>query len=99
MPFSDDLRRYGPDASYTMTLDQARTYCARLTASHSENFSVVTWLTPRPLRPAFQSIYAFCRWSDDLGDEVGDPDRSRRVARLVARASSGRCLWARLITR
>src|SRR5262249_21622433 len=38
---------------------------------------VVTWLTPRALRPAFQSIYAFCRWSDDLGDEVGDPVRAR----------------------
>jgi squalene synthase HpnC len=37
---------------------------------------VVTWLTPREHRPAFQSIYAFCRWSDDLGDEIGDPARS-----------------------
>jgi squalene synthase HpnC len=36
----------------------------------------VTWLTPRAHRPAFQSIYAFCRWSDDLGDEIGDPARS-----------------------
>ena len=79
MPFSDDLRRYGPDASYAMTLDQARAYCGRLTASHYENFSVVTWLTPRPLRPAFRSIYAFCRWSDDLGDEVDDPARSREL--------------------
>ena len=58
---------------------EARDYCAALTASHYENFSVVTWLTPRPLRPAFQSIYAFCRWSDDLGDEVGDRDRSRAL--------------------
>jgi len=51
-------------------------YCAHLTAAHYENFSVVTWLTPREHRPAFQSIYAFCRWSDDLGDEIGDPARS-----------------------
>ncbi len=36
----------------------------------------MTWLTPRVHRPAFQSIYAFCRWSDDLGDEVGDRARS-----------------------
>jgi squalene synthase HpnC len=47
-----------------------------LTAAHYENFSVVTWLTPREHRAAFQSIYAFCRWSDDLGDEVGNPRRS-----------------------
>jgi squalene synthase HpnC len=79
MPFSDDLRRFGPDASYRLTTEEARAYCAQLTASHYENFSVVTWLTPRALRPAFQSIYAFCRWSDDLGDEVGDRQRSREL--------------------
>ena len=54
-------------------------YCARLTAVHYENFSVVTWLTPHEHRPAFRSIYAFCRWSDDLADEVGDPQRSREL--------------------
>jgi squalene synthase HpnC len=74
--FQDDLRRFGPDASYLLSSTEARDYCARLTAAHYENFSVVTWLTPRYLRPAFQSIYAFCRWSDDLGDEVGDPARA-----------------------
>jgi squalene synthase HpnC len=72
-PFLQDLHRFGPDAEYALTPAEARAYCAHLTASHYENFSVVSWLTPRPLRPAFASIYAFCRWSDDLGDEVGDP--------------------------
>ena len=79
MPFLDDLRRYGPDADADrQPVDRAAAwaYCDQLTRSHYENFSVITWLTPRPLRPAFQSIYAFCRWSDDLGDEVGDPARS-----------------------
>ncbi len=79
MPFQDDLRQFGPDASSQVSREEARAYCARLTASHYENFSVVTWLTPRPLLPAFQSIYAYCRWSDDLGDEVGDRERSRRL--------------------
>ncbi|HEV3122025.1 MAG TPA: squalene synthase HpnC, partial [Isosphaeraceae bacterium] len=81
MPFSEDLRQFGPEASYTVTPAQARAYCAQLTASHYENFSVVTWLTPRHLRPAFQSVYAFCRWADDLGDEVGD---SARASELLA---------------
>jgi squalene synthase HpnC len=83
MSFQDDLQRYGPDADGQCRTPvgsaEALDYCARLTASHYENFSVVTWLTPRPLRPAFRSIYAFCRWSDDLGDEVGDPVRSREL--------------------
>ena len=76
MAFVDDLRRFGPGASERVSRDEALAYCARLTATHYENFSVVTWLTPRAHRAAFRSIYAFCRWSDDLGDEVGDPRRS-----------------------
>ena len=76
MAFADDLRRYGPDSSIRVSRDEAMLYCARLTATHYENFSVVTRLTPREHRPAFRSIYAFCRWSDDLGDEVGDAHRS-----------------------
>jgi squalene synthase HpnC len=79
MPFSDDLRRFGPDAAYSTTLDEAKDYCARLAASHYENFSVVTWLTPKELRPAFAAVYAFCRWSDDLGDEVGDTARATEL--------------------
>jgi squalene synthase HpnC len=79
MPFKDDLRRFGPDADYSLTLNEAKAYCAQLTASHYENFSVVSWLTPRELRPAFASIYAFCRWSDDLGDEVGDTARAAEL--------------------
>ena len=79
MPFLDDLRRYGPGPDGTTPAvgrAEAWAYCDRLARRHYENFSVVTWLTPKPLRPAFRSIYSFCRWSDDLGDEVGDPARS-----------------------
>jgi squalene synthase HpnC len=76
MAFLDDLARFGPDATTRPGRDEALAYCAGLTASHYENFHVVTWLTPRELRPAFRAVYAFCRWSDDLGDEVGDRARS-----------------------
>ena len=77
MAFSDDLRRFGPGASVRVSRDEALAYCARLTATHYENFSVVTWLTPREHRPAFQSIYAFCRWSDDLGRRGRRPANGR----------------------
>jgi squalene synthase HpnC len=55
------------------TLEEARAYCRRLAESHYENFHVVSWFLPKALRPHFHSIYAYCRISDDLGDEVGDP--------------------------
>jgi squalene synthase HpnC len=58
------------------TLEQARAYCERLAGSHYENFSVATWFLPRRLRPHFHSVYAYCRISDDLGDEVDDPRQS-----------------------
>ena len=58
------------------SLEEARAYCERLAKSHYENFSVATWFLPRKLRPHFYSIYAYCRISDDLGDEVGDPQQS-----------------------
>lgn len=55
------------------TLDEARAYCKRLAESHYENFHVASWFLPEALRPHFHAIYAYCRISDDLGDEVGDP--------------------------
>ena len=54
------------------TLDEARAYCQRLAETHYENFHVATWFLPKALRPHFHAIYAYCRISDDLGDEIGD---------------------------
>jgi squalene synthase HpnC len=54
------------------TLAEARAWCRRLAESHYENFHVATWFLPKALRPHFHAIYAYCRVSDDLGDEVGD---------------------------
>jgi len=56
------------------TLAEARAWCRHLAESHYENFHVASWFLPRALRPHFHSIYAYCRVSDDLGDEVGSPD-------------------------
>lgn len=57
-------------------LAEAQQYCRRLARSHYENFSVATWFLPERLRQHFFNIYAYCRISDDLGDEVGDPQAS-----------------------
>jgi squalene synthase HpnC len=56
------------------SLDEARAYCKALAESHYENFHVASWFLPETLRPHFHSIYAYCRISDDLGDEVGSTD-------------------------
>jgi squalene synthase HpnC len=58
------------------SLDEARAFCRRLAESHYENFHVASWFLPKRLRPHFHSIYAYCRISDDLGDEVGNRDQA-----------------------
>lgn len=70
--FALDLARYGPDRDYAApSLSEARAYCGRLARAHYENFTVASFLLPRPLLRHFHNIYAYCRWADDLGDETG----------------------------
>ena len=56
--------------SLTPSLDEAYAYCAAIAKSHYENFTVASFLLPRSIRPSFQAVYAFCRHTDDLGDEA-----------------------------
>jgi squalene synthase HpnC len=61
------------------TLEEAKEWCHRLATSHYENFHVATFFLPKRVRPHFESVYAFCRVSDDLGDEVGDTATAMRL--------------------
>ena len=56
------------------SLAESYAYCADLARSHYENFTVISRFTPRQHRPALEAVYAFCRHTDDLGDE-GEGDR------------------------
>ena len=66
-----------PDQAPSET--EAREYCHRLARSHYENFSVASWFLPEHLRQHFFNVYAYCRISDDLGDEVGDTTKSLQL--------------------
>ncbi len=55
------------------TLAEAQAWCRNLATTHYENFHVATFFLPGKVRPHFESIYAYCRVADDLGDEVSDP--------------------------
>ncbi len=67
------------------TLEEARAWCRQLAESHYENFHVASWFLPRSLRPHFHSIYAYCRVSDDLGDEVGSTSQALALLDLWGR--------------
>jgi squalene synthase HpnC len=58
---------------------EAAAYTRWLATHHYENFHVVSWLLPRRLHRDFYNVYAFCRWADDLGDEIGDTRESLRL--------------------
>jgi squalene synthase HpnC/squalene synthase HpnD len=61
---------------------EAQRYTRWLATHHYENFNVVSWLLPRDLHQHFYNVYSYCRWSDDLGDEV--PDHARALELLDA---------------
>lgn len=75
--FLDELGRWGPEAERpAASVAEAEAYCRALATTHYENFPLASWLLPQGLHQHFYNIYAYCRWSDDLGDEVHDPERS-----------------------
>jgi squalene synthase HpnC len=67
------------------TLQEARAWCKHLAETHYENFHVASWFLPEALRPHFHAIYAYCRVSDDLGDEVGNTQQSLALLDLWGR--------------
>jgi squalene synthase HpnC len=74
-----DISRFGPSQTEVVDLDAARAYCRSLTLGRYENFSVLSPLVPEDRRDDFASVYAFCRWADDLGDEAGSPERATEL--------------------
>ena len=72
------VRNVAPDSTaYSKT--EALEYTRWLATHHYENFHVVSFLLPKILHQDFYNVYAFCRWADDLGDEIGDPQESLRL--------------------
>ena len=78
----------GTDA---MTIS-ADAYCRSLTAGHYENFAVASGFVSRLLRDDLARFYAFCRTTDDLGDESGSPERA--LARLAMWREQTQALFA-----
>ncbi len=56
-------------------------WCGRYSRRHGENFTVVSWFLPRELRAPMFAVYAFCRFTDNLGDDP-DAEPAVRLERL-----------------
>lgn len=76
------LARFGPERCEAVSPELAIRWCRELAWGHYENFTVVSGVVPADLRDDFGAVYAFCRWSDDLGDEFGPDEPGRAAARF-----------------
>ncbi len=76
-PAELEIARHAPPAGCTTA--EALAYTRRLATGHYENFNVVSWFLPRALRQHFYNVYAYCRWADDLGDEIPDAARALQL--------------------
>ncbi len=75
-----DLQLYGPRSTNPpMERELAKRYCKSLVRRHYENFSIASLLVPALIRQDFYNIYAYCRWSDDLADEIANPADSLQL--------------------
>ena len=58
----------------SVSVEAADVYCRELTKRHYENFIVASGLVNGRTRLDLARVYAFCRTTDDLGDESGSPE-------------------------
>ena len=74
LPGEIDITRHAPEPACSPEV--AQRYTRWLATHHYENFNVVSWLLPKALHQHFYNVYAYCRWADDLGDEVPNAARA-----------------------
>jgi 15-cis-phytoene synthase len=70
-------------------LAHADAFCRRLARRHYENFTVASAVLPAELRIHLARIYAYCRVTDDLGDESRSDARLHAWCTEVAAALTG----------
>ena len=80
-------------------LDSALAYTRWLATHHYENFHVVSFLLPKRLHQDFYNVYAFCRWADDLGDEIGDTQKACACSQWWRGTIAGHVRGPRLASR
>ena len=73
-PSELELADHAPPAGCSPEV--AQQYTRWLATHHYENFNVVSWLLPKELHQHFYNVYAYCRWADDLGDEIPETPRA-----------------------
>jgi squalene synthase HpnC/squalene synthase HpnD len=87
LPGEIDITRHAPEPGCSP--EEAQKYTKWLATHHYENFNVASWLLPKALHQHFYNLYAYCRWADDLGDEVPDAARALELLHWWERELDG----------
>ena len=66
----------------TVTLEDSYAECRRLNKRHGTTYYWSTALLPKVKRHHVHALYAFCRYADDLVDDLGPASVSERAAAL-----------------
>ncbi len=74
-----DFVRSEEALSRSWSPSESEVYTRWLATHHYENFHVVSFLLPKHLHQDFFNVYSFCRWADDLGDEIPDKAEALRL--------------------
>jgi 15-cis-phytoene synthase len=74
----------GVDTPLRLTRDGDYARCAEITRRASSNFYYAFMLLPHERRRALYSVYAFCRFVDDIADDDGVVDAAAMLARWRA---------------
>lgn len=61
--------KQGLNFNREFSLEDSYAFCRTLSLNHYENFTVVSRLLPKAYRKYIHVLYAYCRYTDDLGDE------------------------------
>lgn len=67
----------------TVTLDESYEQCRRLNKRHGTTYYWSTYLLPRSKRPHVHALYGFCRYADDIVDDLGPAPVSARAEALA----------------
>lgn len=67
----------------TVTLDESYERCRRLNKRHGTTYYWSTYLLPRAKRPHVHALYGFCRYADDIVDDLGPAPVSARAEALA----------------
>jgi len=49
---------------------EAYAYCREVTRQHAKNFYYACLFLPKAQRDAMYTVYAFCRYCDDIAEDV-----------------------------